>query len=294
MTKTPHFHRIIVTGSNGRLGRILRGAATLADRKDTMMQFAARSGPSDLPAFSAGAVPATLPPADLVVALWGVTSGTPSELAQNADLAQASVAVARACGAPRLLHLSSAAIYGPGTDMAEHDAPNPANPYGQAKLALEARVADLSPPGLHQCCLRLANVLGADSLAPALLSGADEPATLTRFADGRGPLRSYIPPGLLYRVLCGLAALPPADLPPVLNVAAHPPVEMEALLRATGKHIIWKEPPPGDRQHVTLSTTRLAALLPALDLHMTAPDMIQDWRAALARMPVTPDRDDPQ
>lgn len=270
---------IFVTGAGGRLGRLLRGAFLASGPAEREFLFSDRSGKTGL-ALAAEAVPDTLPHADMVVALWGATTGP--DWSQNADLVPATGTVARATGAARVLHLSSAAVYGPVLDAAETDTPAPVNAYGRAKLEMERRVRAEPLDGVAQCCLRLCNVLGADSLAPALRAPKGAAAPLTQFADGRGPLRSYIPPGLLLRVLQGLAALDPDRLPDVLNVAAAEPVEMEALLRATGKRLTRIPPPEGDRQHVTLSTARLGALLPGLPLSMSAKEMIRDWQRAEA------------
>lgn len=216
----------------------------------------------------------------MVVGLWGVTSGTPEALAHNSHLARATRELARITGARIAVHLSSAGVYGPGEALTETSPARPASDYGRAKLAMEKLVADMEDEGLAHCCLRLANVVGADSLAPALQGTG--PVTLTRFEDGRGPLRSYIAPSHLLEVLRHLSALPPARLPAIVNVAASTPVEMEALARAAGKEIEWTQATPADRQRVTLSTTRLAALLPALPLSRTPQQMITDWQQAKA------------
>lgn len=281
MTKTPQTNRILVTGANGRLGRLLRGAARQLPAGSASFVFAARSGPSDLPAFEAQSIPEGLPPVDMVVGLWGVTSGSPAELAANSQLCYATRALARATGARMAIHLSSAGVYGPGEDLAETSAALPASDYGRAKLDMERAVAAFDTDDIAHCCLRLANVVGADSLAPAL--SGDVAVTLTRFPDERGPLRSYIAPGHLLAVFSALSALPSSRLPGILNVAASTPVEMEALARAAGKRVNWKPVTPADRQRVTLSTARLAALLPGLGLPKTPQEMIADWQQAKAR-----------
>ncbi|MDF1670480.1 MAG: SDR family NAD-dependent epimerase/dehydratase, partial [Roseovarius sp.] len=159
----------------------------------------------------------------------------------------------------------------------------PASDYGHAKLAMEANVAQLKGEGVCHCCLRLANVVGADSLAPALRAGTRQPVTLTRFQDGHGPRRSYVSPGHLLEILCALVRLPADHLPPLLNVSTSAPVEMEALARAAGKDIAWKARTSADTQTVTLSTRRLAALLPGMSLHKSAQDMIHDWQTSEAQ-----------
>ncbi|MFK7941186.1 MAG: NAD-dependent epimerase/dehydratase family protein [Roseovarius sp.] len=279
MTKTPQYPTLIIPGSSGRLGRLLRGAYCAMPAPKGMCIFGARDGTADL-VIDADDVPGRLPAADAVVALWGVTAGTAQDLERNTDLVQASVDVARAAGATRVFHMSSAAIYGPGAELSEASLPAPANAYGHAKLAAEQAVAQLKDETMAHCCLRLANVVGADSLAPALRAGPDTPMTLTRFSDGQGPQRSYVAPGHLLGILFALSALPRAHLPRVLNIAASAPISMQALGDAVSKSIQWKPETPQDRQVVTLSTSQLAGLLPGLALHKTAKQMIADWTEA--------------
>ncbi len=237
--------------------------------------FAARHPPADL-LLEAGSPLPDLPSCDSVVALWGKTSGDAATLDQNISLADATRAVARACGARRVLHLSSAAVYGPGADLEETTTPKPHGPYGQSKLAMEARVAGFADDHAHHVCLRLANVVGADSLAPALTTQG--PVRLDRFENDAGPLRSYLSPGDLVRILSALSALPVADLPDILNVATPDPVAMADLARAAGQDIEWQPAPDGATQIVTLKAQRLTRLLPQISLHRTAEDMIADWQ----------------
>lgn len=273
VTETPQKPRILVTGANGRLGGLLRNAWAGQTGLPFRQVFAARRGPADI---RLGDGAASLPACETVVALWGRTSGSSLELAQNADLAEAARSLARQCGAHRVIHFSSAAVYGPGQSMDETRPPAPVNAYGLAKLAMEDRIAQFPADDITHCCLRLANVVGADSLAPALAGPG--PVTLDRFENGHGPLRSYICPGDLAAVLAALCALPPTSLPAVLNVAAPEPVGMDDLARAAGRDIHWRAPPASAVRTVTLNTARLAALLPGLALRKSAPEMIADWR----------------
>ena len=285
MNDLQQYTRILVTGAGGRLGRLLQGAYRAVCPQQVEVLFAARSGPSDLPPFSAEDVPPDLPPVDMVVGLWGVTSGNRAALDRNRDLVAGTFAAACATGARRTLHLSSAAVYGPGADLTESDPMNAATEYGRSKLLMEQAVMQLQSDHCQHCSIRLANVVGADSLAPALRSGPALPVTLTRFADGGGPQRSYISPGHLLEVFCALARLPVATaLPRALNVAAATPVEMEALARSAGKEVLWSPATIRDRQTVTLSTARLRGLLPDLPLNKTAQNMIADWQHAEAHV----------
>ncbi len=266
---------MLITGSGGRLGRLMRRAALREGTGAWRVTFQSRRPGADI-LWSPGQRLDVLPRAALVVALWGRTAGDTRILAENAALVTTSAEVARACGARRLVHLSSAAVYGPGRALCEDSAPRPAGAYGAAKQALEAAVTALGDDGIAHCCLRLANVVGADSLAPALRGPG--PVTLDRFADGQGPRRSYITASDVLRVVLALAELPPGALPARLNVAAPQPLSMEALARAAGRSVAWRPAPPEAIQDVTLDTSRLARLLPGAVRLTTAAQMIADWR----------------
>lgn len=241
------------------------------------MIFQSRGPGADL-RWSPGDDLMALPRCDAVLALWGETSVAADDADANAQLAQISRQVAQACGAGRVFHMSSAAVYGPGQALREDDPAQPANPYGHSKLAMEKRVAgwQTTDADLRHCLLRVANVVGADSLAPALRDMAG-PATLDRFADGAGPRRSYLAASDLLRLLAALMDLPDARLPGVLNVAAPRPVEMEALLQAAGKRVIWRPAPPTALQDVTLDAGALQKLVPGLAFLNNANDLIRDW-----------------
>ncbi len=279
MAKTPQTQTLLFVGSGGRLGQLLSGVWDVDGHGLGAAYFASRDGQGDI-TLDADDLPDTLPACDSVVALWGVTSGDKSALARNTALAEASWLVAQACGARRVFHMSSAAIYGPGRRLSEDDAPSPANAYGEAKSDMERRVAQLPHDQVAHCCLRLANVVGADSLAAGLAPGRHDPVELSQFPDDRGPLRSYISPGHLAQILVSLSGVSSENLPPVVNVAASTPVEMEDLVRAAGNQVIWRTATEGDRQTVILETQRLERLLPELALHKTASQMITDLRRA--------------
>ena len=222
-----------------------------------------------------------LPHCDTLIALWGVTSGTKEELKANQDLAWLSLKVARHCGAKRILHISSAAVYGPGHNMTETtQTPKPANAYGASKLAMEKLISTFPAcDRIAHCCLRLANVVGADSLAPALRGdGPHDVVHLDQFTDGGGPVRSYIAPGHLLHALCSLSQLPPQALPPILNVTSPTPVAMADLMHAADRPFTWRPAPSTATQHVTLSGEMLTALLPQVFPLTSAAEMIESWQ----------------
>lgn len=266
--------RCLVTGANGRLGLLLQ-AAWLAE-PDIAPILCARRTPADI-VWSPGQPVPALPPCETVIALWGRTDGDADTLGLNRDLVFEGLRLAQACGAGRIFHLSSAAIYGPGTWMPETRSPAPANAYGAAKRDMEGTIEALPPEGPRHVILRLANVVGADSLGAALHDHT-HPVTLDRFADGTGPRRSYIAPGDLARVLSALARLPVHRVPDILNVAAPEPVAMVNLARAAGRPVVWRDAPPGAQPCVSLDTGRLGRVLPGVIRCTTPEAMIADWR----------------
>ena len=215
--------------------------------------------------------------------LAGVTPGQGADLDANAALARAAVDAARAVGVRRVLVASSSAVYGAGVGHPlDEDAPTlPVNDYGRAKLAAEAACADADD--LDLCCLRIGNVAGADALLRnAVHARTDAPLRLDRFADGGGPIRSYIGPATLAHVLETLARQP-EPLPRVLNIGAPQPVAMQALAEAAAAPHVMVDAPATALQHITLDCTRLAAL------HGFAPDdsdaagMVAQWQAVKDR-----------
>lgn len=271
---------ILLTGAGGRLAERL-GPVWGAGGSALTTVTVSRGHAGDI-RWSPGDPIDVLPRCDTIIALWGITAGDPVALNGNIRLAETAHDLALWLGARRVLHMSSAGIYGPGSNMSETTAqPRPATHYGHAKLRMEQRVEQLATnsPVAH-CCLRLANVVGADSLAAALTG--QNLAQLDRFPDGGGPVRSYIAPGMLARVLAGLAALPPDRLPSVVNVAARHPVAMANLLQAAGRKISWRDAPAEAVQTVTLDVTRLSSALPDVALDADAVAMIKDLKKTQA------------
>jgi len=266
--------RILITGAGGRLGSLLRAAYVQLGTVSDDIVFQSRVPGCDVtwsPSDPLGA----LPECDAVAALWGQTSGDVSALAENVALVSVTRAVALNCNAKRVFHISSAAVYGAGVRMSEAWPTAPLGSYGQSKLEMEQAVVDAPLIGVEECCLRLANVVGADSLAPGLQG--EGPVKLDRFADGHGPLRSYIAASDLLAVIRALVSFS-GVLPPILNVAAPFGVAMQALVQAAGKDVVWCPAPETAVQEVTLDVTRLTRLLPQTLILSDAQDMIADWQ----------------
>lgn len=276
----------VLTGASGRVGRMLMrhwlrhppsGVRIVPQYRSASgpgLVWSPVDGPDDLVQWARqqGGV------AGLIM-LAGVTPGPGKALDGNAALAKAAVSAARAAGVPRLLVASSSAVYGAGKGlpMAETAPTVPVNDYGRAKLVAEAACANA--PDLDLCCMRIGNVAGADMLLMNVPKARpDSPLRLDRFADGGGPVRSYIGPATLARVLESLA-LQQDDLPPVLNIGAPQPVAMQDLLDAAQAPYAMLSAPASAFQHITLDCTKLATL------HDFAPEdsdpatMVAQWQS---------------
>lgn len=277
-------HDLLVTGASGRVGRLLAGfwaksgAAVALQRRSagalteglSELRWAPLEGDASLRAWvqKQGA-----PRAMLVLA--GATPGTGRDLALNRPLAEACLSAARAVGIRRVLVASSSAVYGGGRAQPWHesDPVQPATPYGRAKAAMEDACDRWRAQGLEITCLRIGNVAGAD----ALLLNAGKPAVkIDRFANGGGPVRSYIGPGSMARVLLALARLPGA-LPHTLNLAAPVPVAMEDLADAAGLPWRWQDAPAAAVARFTLDCSALAALVPVDAAESTAANIVAQW-----------------
>jgi UDP-glucose 4-epimerase len=279
---------LLVIGASGRVGRLL-AAHWAASRAPVWLQTRGAQVRADLPSLrwaplDEGPAPlvrhaqqAGAPQAMLMLA--GTTPASPGgELELNARLADACLAAAAEAGVGRVLLASSSAVYSGGraTPWREDEAPAvPPSAYGAAKRAMEAAGAAWRGRGLGVSSLRLGNVAGADALLPN--TAAPEPHYIDRFASGGGPVRSYIGPATLARVIETLAVA--ADLPPVLNVAAPAPVAMVDLARAAGGDWRWRPAPEGAIERLTLDCTALTLHVHFAPAESTAAEMVAQWRA---------------
>ncbi len=271
---------VLILGASGKLGKMLRRHWRIAAPQGLTVNWQYRENPPEGDwRWSPGEpTQGVLPQVDAIVALWGVTPGQGADLAKNRSLALEAMALAETLGAGRVLHCSSAAVYSPGPDsLDETQAGGAINAYGAAKLEMEAALARWTrahPDGPTSCAMRIANVVGADSLFGTMARG-DGAITLDRFANGEGPWRSYVSVAALARSIEALLGCGAAEFPQIVNVAAPKPVAMEALARAAGRDVDWREAPEGAAPMVALNTARLSRLvrLPS----ETAEDMIAGW-----------------
>lgn len=270
---------ILVLGATGKVGRLMR-AHWPGEGLQALWQ--GRSAGA-APGWAAWAPGQPLPPARTVLLLSGVTSGDAAALAQNRRIGLDAAEAAIAAGADCLLLASTIAVYGhtPPEGAGEATPPDNPGPYGAAKLEMERAVAErLHGTGTALCILRLGNVAGADMLGSVVASGRR--VVLDRFADGQGPVRSYIGPGMLARTVEALARRVRTGeiLPKVLNTAGQAPVAMADILTAAALPFDWRPAGPQAVQRVAMDCTRLAALVPSGPQHETAAGLAAEWLEA--------------
>lgn len=272
--------RLMVVGATGRVGRLLIPGLRASGAGVVLTHRGAQSLDLEMPALHwaplEGAAPLHrwteargVPSAMLVLA--GSTPSTGTDMAQNVAIARACVAAARAAGIGRILLASSSAIYGTGRaePWHEEDPVAPPSAYGQAKLAMERACA-----GPDVCALRIGNVAGAD----ALLTNPARPLVLDRFEARHGPIRSYIGPQTLARVLLDLAGHE-AVLPAVLNIGAPVPVDMAHLAREARLPVQDRPAPASAIGQLVLDTARLESLVHIDDTESSASSLVAQWRA---------------
>lgn len=286
---------MIVVGASGRVGRMVSGAWRIDRGPADRIVEQSRRSEATTDAKSLRWDPMTgsgelcdwvarhgVPRAMIVLA--GVTPGTGQDLSLNTDIAVACATAALDAQIPRVLVASSSAVYGSGngTPFAETAVCQPVNAYGEAKMAMECACEALAAPGFEICCLRIGNVAGADALllnVAGLAPGA--PVVIDTFADGRGPVRSYIGPRTLARVL-GKLAIQDAVLPPVLNIAAPEPVSMDSLAEAAGHPWTARPANSAAQQSITLDTTLLSDVCSFKPQESYPSQMISQWKEILA------------
>jgi len=229
-------------------------------------------------------------PPDAVLCLAGVTPTSPQgQMSDNTRLAHAAFKLAQSLKSPRLFLASTSAVYGrptSSTPLREQDIPVPVSQYGQAKLAMEQAAKSWVKPASGPpriTCLRLGNVAGADQLL--LNTMGERPVILDRFANGQTPLRSYIGPITLARVVASLCAAP--ALPDVLNIAAPKPVFMADLLTYAKANWQFQDAPPEALAEVCLDTSRLQ-ILHNFSPSDSAPDEMIRQIAAISPYPELP------
>ncbi|NGO67949.1 NAD-dependent epimerase/dehydratase family protein [Streptomyces boncukensis] len=152
------------------------------------------------------------------------------------------LAEARRCGVPRIVHLSTAAVYGPGPHRGpdvDEITPRPVSAASRTRLAAERPALDAGA-----VVLRPGLVLGPGDrwVVPAL---AELIRRLPGQWDGGRSRSSAVAVADLARLAAELALGP--GVPGGVHHASHPvPVRLRDLLAALARHGVLPEPPPRD------------------------------------------------
>ncbi|MFK0159768.1 NAD-dependent epimerase/dehydratase family protein [Streptomyces sp. NPDC090493] len=236
--------RILVLGHTGYLGthvaaalRAVPGAQVLgggrAAANDHRVDLATVR-PEQLAKTLAAVAP------DTVVNCAGATGGDAVALAEINARGPAVLCAALRDAAPaaRLVHLGSAAEYGPGVPDApvtESAPTSPVGPYGATKLAGTAAV---TAAGLDAVVLRVGNPVGPGAPAASLpgritallREAGPDPEAVLRLGD-LSAYRDFVDVRDVARAVV-LAATAPGPLPPVLNVGGGRAVPARELVHA--------------------------------------------------------------
>ncbi|MFE9912207.1 NAD-dependent epimerase/dehydratase family protein [Streptomyces clavifer] len=235
--------RILVLGSTGYLGAhvaerlgVLRGARVLGGGRSPAAHV-----PIDLATDSTDRLAKTLASVapDAVVNCAGATGGSAVTLAEaNArGPAVLCAAMALACPAARLVHLGSAAEYGPGAGRVptpESAATRPLTAYGATKLAGTVTV---TTSALDALVLRVGNPVGPGA-PPAGLPGrvtrllreaGSDPDAVLRLGD-LSAYRDFVDARDVARAVVR-AVTAPGPLPRVLNISGGDAVPVRHLVR---------------------------------------------------------------
>lgn len=280
-TRAPN---VLVVGAGGAVGRLLaRPWAAMGAPVILTSRAGLQAAGLAAVRWTPGTPLPALPPIAAMIVLAGTTPRSGGDLALSPAIARACRAAAQGLGVGRVLHASTAAVYGFRTAApleaawSEDEVPQPGTDYGRARLLAEGVWADSPIPAT---ALRIGNVAGADALLAGRLPPPAAPVALDTFADGATPMRSYIGPQTLARVLMALAQHP-GPLPPVLNIAAPQPVSMGDLARAAGLRWHPRPRPEAPDRALVLDTTLLQGLVPLPACGAEPGAIVAEARAAL-------------
>ncbi|MFI0960314.1 NAD-dependent epimerase/dehydratase family protein [Streptomyces sp. NPDC021080] len=234
--------RILVLGFTGYLGghvaehlRTLAGVRVLGGGRSPAAEFGidlATARRERLAATLAAAAP------DAVINCAGATGGDAVTLSEvnSRGPAVLCAALREAAPAARLIHLGSAAEYGPGvpdTTMTESAPTRPLTPYGATKLAGTVTVAS---SGLDAVVLRVGNPVGPKApptglpgrIAGLLREAGPDPDAVIRLGD-LSAYRDFVDVRDVARAAVAAATVP-GQLPRVLNIGGGEAVPVRDLV----------------------------------------------------------------
>lgn len=270
--------KVLVTGSNGRLGRLLRGLWSQNPPVGWHPIWLGREPACDIDhIWEPGVSTHALPHTHAILALWGVVPGL-GNLDDNSRLAEAAMELGKSVGAQHVLHCSSAAVYGAGHSLKETCFTAPETHYGQSKKAMEDTVESwvkAYPDGPTACLMRLANVVGADSLFSAM--NEPKPMVLDQFSDGSFPCRSYVSVSCFSKAIQGILNCIPSNFPPVVNIAEPDMYSMWDLVRSSGRAVRFQKANRAALTQVGMDVDLLQGMTGALT-RKTATNLINEWR----------------
>ncbi|WAU83367.1 NAD(P)-dependent oxidoreductase [Streptomyces sp. Qhu-G9] len=239
--------RILVLGSTGYLGshvvehlHALEGVQVLDGGRSPAATFGI-----DLATDRTDRLARTLTSAapDAVVNCAGATGGDAVTLAEVNSRGPALLcsALREAAPAARLVHLGSAAEYGPGTPdvpVTESAPTRPLTPYGATKLAGTVTV---SSSGLDAVVLRVGNPVGPGApstglpgrVAGLLREAGRAPDAVIRLGD-LSAYRDFVDVRDVARA-AALAVMAPGPLPGVLNIGGGQAVPVRVLVRSLAR-----------------------------------------------------------
>lgn len=287
--------RVLLIGSSGRVGQLVSQSFDLISSGGVELVRQSRSGnPSSSknlnwdPSAGPEALLAWIEEFGSIDVFWmlaGVTGTQSSNLSQNAEIAEYILDAALIARPNRILLASSSAVYGFLSDAPYHESGecSPANLYGESKLLMEKVAESDKYADLEVSSLRIGNIAGADALvtnAKALACG--ECLSIDMFANGLGPLRSYIGPMRFTQVLISLSRAT-TRLPKVLNIADNSPIYMETLAKGLGYNWRYKACSNEHIQNITMDTERLDAILDDLGSACEQPSSVRDLKKLNAK-----------
>ncbi|GLS86121.1 epimerase [Cypionkella aquatica] len=271
---TDQINQTLVVGASGRVGRLL-AQAWMRSGLQPVLQHRGAGLAAKAPQLEWHPLVGAPLPSGRFTAMIVLAGAVRGDLGLNAQLAEACLRAAVDAGIGQVLLASSSAVYGVNGGLPCHETTRcaPVNDYGRAKLAAEI-IADQWRDRLRITALRIGNVAGADALLANLQP--DQPTSIDCFADGTGPVRSYIGAVTLADVLAKLLG---QALPGVLNIAAPQPVAMADLADAAGAAWSYQPAPAAAHQRITLDCARLSRHYSFTESQSDAAAMVAEWRA---------------